>query len=210
MLANILFIRSYRYFPASAGATIYRLNLVVVALLSFVWLGEAVTAAKLAGIALGAVAVIALCNGSKGSQGKAATRIGAVMLVAACILRAIMGILYKISSNSGIPPLELLAINGACWLVGGTLAAVVAREPLVAEPVFVRTSLTSGVLVCGIVYFMLAATRLSEASVVIPIAQMGFLLTSVLGIIYHNEIWTARKGAAMLAAVGCIVSLSLH
>lgn len=60
ILANILFVSSYRALPAGTGATIYRLNLVVVALLGIFLLGEPVTMWRVAGLIFGAVAVLIL------------------------------------------------------------------------------------------------------------------------------------------------------
>jgi drug/metabolite transporter (DMT)-like permease len=72
----------------------------------------------------------------------------------------------------------------------------------------VRFAALSGTLVCGIVYCMLLATRLADVSVAIPITQLSFIVTTVLGVSFHRERISIRKGAALLSAVGCIWALS--
>ncbi|MHB9025896.1 MAG: EamA family transporter [Armatimonadota bacterium] len=209
-LANVLFVRSYRILPAGTGATIYRLNLVVVALLSFLWLGEPATLWKMIGITLGAAAVLTLGRTDKNGDSTAArmTSLGITALLAACLLRALMGIFYKLAGLNGIPTYELLAINGAVWGLGGLLYATVRREPLRLNTRMAGFAVLSGLLVCGITYFMFAATRLADASIAIPITQMSFVVTCVLGATLHNEPFTSPKLLSVVAAIGCVLCLS--
>ncbi|MFA6665206.1 MAG: EamA family transporter [Armatimonadota bacterium] len=208
-LANVLFVRSYHTLPAGTGATIYRLNLVVVALMSFFWLREAATLWKIIGIAMGSAAVLTLGRTGGGtSKAGRITSIGLTALVTACFLRALMGILYKLASIYGIPPYELLAVNGAIWCLGGLIYATLGRETLMFSTGTAGITLLSGVLVCGITYFMLASTRFAEASIAIPITQMSFIVTCILGSVLHNEAFTANKLMAVTAAIGCVICLS--
>lgn len=208
-VANVLFINSFRVYPAGTGATIYRLNLVLVAVLSFLWLREAVTAWKVAGIVLGVVAVVALGRADATVETRAkATVTGALMLAAACVCRALMGILYKLASTYGIPQFTLLAVNGLCWLLGGLLLVALARDPWRPDARLLRFAAASGLLVVGIVYGMFAATRHADASIAIPITQMSFLVTSVLGVMLHGEQWSWPRLGMLAAAIGSIVSLS--
>jgi len=205
LVANVFFIGAFRVYPAGVGATIYRLNLVIVAVLSFVWLGEAITAWKLIGIALGVAAVLLLGLASSASGLPAR---GMVVFVFACVLRALMGILYKLASTYGIPPFATLTIGGMCWLLGGLAYAAVYREAWHGEERILRYSLASGLLVVGITSFMLAATRYADASIAIPVTQMSFVVTTVLGVTLHREPFNLLKFCALAAAAGCIVSIS--
>lgn len=207
VVANLLFIASFRSVPAGTGATIYRLNLVGVAILGVVLLGEPLTGWKAAGIGLGAVAVLLIRNGSSPTAERLA-RAGVLALAVACGLRAVMGILYKVSSTAGVPPLEMLTIGGACWIGGGLVFALARRERLRPGRRVVGFALLSGLLVCGIVHFLLAATRMGEASVVVPIAQLSFIVTALLGVVLHREALAGRKVLALAAAVGCILVLA--
>ncbi len=207
VLANLLFIGSFREVPAGTGATIYRMNLVIVALLGVTVLGEAVTPWKLAGVALGLASVLLLRNGTGKSEPRL-TRLAAGALAAACLLRAVMGILYKVSGHAGVPQFELLAVGGVCWLIGGTVFALWRREPIRPAGRMAGFAGVSGALVCGIVYFMLLATSLAEASVVVPVAQLSFIVTTLLGVCFHGEKLNPRKRLALAAAVGCILVIA--
>ncbi len=210
ILANVLFVRSYRTLPAGTGATIYRLNLVVVALLSFLWLREPATLWKILGITLGAAAVLTLGRGNPNGDSPVAriTSVGIIALLLACLLRALMGIFYKLASLHGIPTYELLTINGAIWCLGGLLYAIASRETLRLDTHLAGFALFSGLLVCGITFFMFVAARVADASVAIPITQMSFIITCVLGATLHKEPFTSPKLLALMAAVGCVVCLS--
>ena len=211
VLANLLFIGSFRVVPAGTGATIYRLNLVVVAVMGVALLAEAVTVWKIAGIALGAVSIALLRNGPGGDRRPAGRHYGPAMLAlaAACVLRATMGIFYKLANTHGIPMFQMLTVSGLCWVVGGLAFSLIRAEPARPGPRTCRFAVLSGLLICGIVYFLLAATRFGEASIIVPITQLSFVLTSVLGVLYHREDFGVRKVAALAAAVSCVVALSM-
>jgi len=207
LLANLLLIGSFRAVPAGTGATIYRLNLVIVVILGVTVLHESVTVWKVLGVALGLAAVLLIRNGNGHGEARLA-KWAVAALAAACLLRACMGILYKVSSIEGIPQFEMLTIGGVCWLIGGTIFALLRREPIRPVGRMARFSIVSGALVCGIVYFLLMATLLADASVVVPIAQLSFIVTTLLGVSFHRERMSLRKALALSAAVACILALS--
>lgn len=210
VLANLLFIGSFRVVPAGTGATIYRLNLVVVAVMGVALLAESVTAWKVVGVGLGGLSIVLLRNGSRDPH-PAGRHYGLAMgaLAVACVLRATVGILYKLSSTHGIPEFQMLTVSGLCWVVGGLAFSLIRGEPSRPGRRTWRFAIFSGLLICGIVYFLLAATRFGEASIIVPITQLSFVLTSVLGVLYHREGFGVRKVAALAAAALCVVALSI-
>jgi drug/metabolite transporter (DMT)-like permease len=206
LAANLLFITSFRMVPAGTGATVYRLNLVLAAILGIVLLHEPLNVWKFAGIILGGAAVVLMSN-SKGRNDQLA-RSGILALAAACGLRAVMGILYKVSSLESVPQFEMLTIGGACWIGGGLAFCLLRRQRVLPSRRTTGFALLSGLLVCGIVYFMLEATRLGQASIVLPVSQLSFIVTMILGVAFHKEELGARKLLALAVAVACIVALS--
>lgn len=57
--------------------------------------------------------------------------------------------------------------------------------------------------------FMLHSLKHGDASVVVPIAQMGFVVAAVLGVVCFNEGWTARKLAGLCTATVALVLLAI-
>jgi drug/metabolite transporter (DMT)-like permease len=58
--------------------------------------------------------------------------------------------------------------------------------------------------------FILLATALvrGQASVLVPVAQMGFVITAAVGMALLGEASSARKIAGLMAAVGALVCLA--
>lgn len=204
--ANLLFLDSLRTLSGGTGATIYRLNLVAVAILGFIWLGESITFSKTFAIILGGAAVLLL--GSESNLERKNVSWGSLLLLlVACLLRAVMGILYKQSTSSGVGNMEMLTINGFFWILGGMIYAWLRKEAPLPSARGLTFSIVSGLLVCGIVYFMLEATRLADASTVVPITQLSFILTCVLGVVTGQEKLSRYKTAALALALGCVLIL---
>jgi drug/metabolite transporter (DMT)-like permease len=48
----------------------------------------------------------------------------------------------------------------------------------------------------------------ADASVVAPVAQMGFVVTALLGFVFLCEPFTGRKLAGLVAALGALISFA--
>jgi uncharacterized membrane protein len=70
-------------------------------------------------------------------------------------------------------------------------------------------SLVSGILVFLIVNFLLMAIERGEASIVIPVANMSFVIALLLSVGFGMERLTSRKLAAVAVSIGAIAALSL-
>jgi drug/metabolite transporter (DMT)-like permease len=55
---------------------------------------------------------------------------------------------------------------------------------------------------------MVEAVARGEASVAVPIAQMGFVVTALLGFFFLRERFSARKGAGIAAALAALACLA--
>ena len=56
--------------------------------------------------------------------------------------------------------------------------------------------------------FMVEGMARGEASIAVPIAQMGFVITALLGFLFLREPFTARKGAGIAAALLALAALA--
>jgi drug/metabolite transporter (DMT)-like permease len=206
--ANILLVEAMTSQDAGVCSTIYRLNLVVVALGAFLLLGESLTYWKIGGILLAVVAVF-LFLGSNGERAHAMLRKGIYLAVSAALLRAGMGLSYKQAFLEGADRSGLITLNGFLWIVGG-IGYTLLREKGVG---FTNGKswgygLLSGLLICGIVFFMALALQYGEAGVVLPIAQMSFLGTFVLGAFFLKESLSRRKLLGIGAGILCVIVIS--
>ena len=211
VVANILLIEGMSHNDAGICSTIYRLNLVIVALGAFILLGETVTFMKLLGIlfAIAAIFMFFLDTTHGGHTNKA--KLGFYLVGIAALLRAGMGLSYKYAFMEGVDRNSLLVINGILWIVGGAVYTIY-REKHLGEKFGKKSwryGAISGLLICGIVLFMALALQHGDAAVVLPLAQMSFIATCGLGVLFLKEKLSLKKALGILAGILCILCMSI-
>ena len=215
---NLLMLDAMRTLDGGVCSTIYRMNLVPVALGAALLLQETLTPLQWCGIAAACGAVILFLPANAALRRKEALPLA--MMVAASLIRAGMGLSYRYGFQHGADKDLVVVINSLFWIGGGVVYALLReRKVLSAIPASERMSarklwgygLLSGALVAGIVLTMAASLALAEgkASVVLSIAQMSFLLTGLLGVIILKEEVSWRRTAALLCGVAAVLCLSL-
>ena len=217
IVANILLIEAMGRMEAGTCSTVYRLNLAFAAILAFVLLGETVTSMKLLGIVFATAAVACFSHHSRMVSGSAKgdkfVQIGFMTLVImASLLRAAMGISYKYALTAGADQNGLLAFNGLMWILGGGVYFL-AREKGAALQGGRKSwlyGLLSGVLICGIVLFMALALQHGDASIVLPVSQMSFIGTALLGIFFLKERISLAKCLGIVCGIACVLVMSLN
>jgi drug/metabolite transporter (DMT)-like permease len=198
-LSNLLLIESLTHIEVSLGATIYRLNTIGVVLLSILLLHESPGPLNLLGIGVGVVAVLLLARKPTSGKG-AALQTGFVWLaIAASGLRALYGVTSKAGLNQGADTDTMLLVAALCWIAGGFLYARLREGRFRLTPKKALYALVSGMLVHLIVYFLLAAMQQGQASIVIPIANLSFVVALLISVAVGMERLSPRK----LAAIGC-------
>jgi len=208
--ANLLLIEAMAREEAGICATIYRLNLVAVVIGAAALLGEELNAIKFAGIAMAAAAVFLFANG-EGRRPESGRRryLGIALVLAAALFRAAMGLSYKYAFLHNADRMGIILLNSFCWIAGGLLYTLL-REPrgLTLTRSFWGYGLVSGALVTGIVLFMALSLQHGDAAVVLPIAQMSFIATALLGVAVLHESLKKRKVLGMLFGTLAILLLS--
>ena len=212
VISNILLIESMRFQSAGISATIFRLNMVLVVIGGFLLFDEPMTIQLIVGIIAAALAIIAFIprGSDSGSSDVRKARIGFAMALVACLLRALMALSYKGAFSHGSDVNVVSVVTGLCWVVGGPVFSLI-RERRVSLPTkgewFI--GVVSGVLVCGILFFMARMNACGNASVVNPIAQMSFLGTFVLSVVFLHEKMTMKKLLALVLGCAAIVCLTM-
>jgi len=205
-VASYAFLRSLQApgGQVSVSAPIYRLNLVVTAILAIAFLGERLTGAKLVALVLAVAAVLLL---AEASPRRPAARPGG--LAWACLAMVAFGLvlfLYKLGVMFGAPApllifgqfcsLTTIAVCYATWREGGLRFTrnIWAHAPL------------CGVLnSSGRVLLAWALTQ-GEASTAVPVSQMSFVFTFLLAAPLFGEPVTRRKLGGLAAAVLAVLA----
>lgn len=208
-LSNTLLIESLTHIDVGLGSTIYRLNTIGVVVLAVVLLDEPLTAIKLAGVLLGVAAIVLLFERRHAhAEARATFRIFFVMVVLASLLRACFGVLSREAALSGVDLQAMLLVNAPVWILVGALYAWRRGERIHVNAATLKYAAASGALICGVANFLMLAVARGEASIVVPIANMSFLVALLISAALGMERLTGRKMVAVGLAVAAIVVLA--
>ncbi len=204
---NILLIEAMSRQSAGLCSTIYRLNMVFVVIGAFFLLDENISLLQAVGIGLALVAILAFLPDGKDANARPT---GFYLALLAAILRAGMGLSYRYAFLQGADKNGIVLINSLFWIVGGFLYAWVRENDRnLKDRRVLGYGVLSGVLVAGIVFFMAGSLSSGAASIVLPIAQMSFLITFVLSAIFLSEPCTFRKLGALACGGLAVMMLAL-
>ncbi|PLX82898.1 MAG: EamA/RhaT family transporter [Desulfuromonas sp.] len=211
-LSNLLLLESLTHINISLGSTVYRLNTLGVVVMAFLFLGEGLGSLKLLGVGLGVVAVGLLYKPDSktvSTEKNDHFLLFFLLAVAASLFRAGYGVITRGGILNQANPQTMLLVCALCWVVGGALYARLREGRFRLTKKKVGYALASGVLVFLVVAFLMLAVKHGEASIVIPIANMSFVMAMALSVILRYETFNFRKGAAMVVACLAIASLTL-
>jgi drug/metabolite transporter (DMT)-like permease len=202
------FSQSLRTGSISTNAPIFRLSFTLTAALAIGFLHEPLTPMKLAGLALALIAVLALA-GEAHERRQTATSIGSLSRVLLATVAAGIGnLLYKIGLLAGSPPETLLATQAWVFCSLATLFVWFAdgrvKPPRVGFP---YGALVGVVMLAGFIA-LLHGLAVGPASVLIPVAQLGFVFTAALGRVLFAETLSWRKRGGLVVAAAALATLA--
>jgi drug/metabolite transporter (DMT)-like permease len=204
------FAWSLRHGSVSTNATIFRLSFAVTAALAVLILGEALTAAKVGGLALALIAVWLLLAGpaARGGRADVESRASLARVVIATIAVGVASFTYKLGLLAGAAPIALVVAQGGVAVTLATaFAARIDGGIRPSRAALSHAPVAAVLLVCAFV-FLARGLQGGDASVIVPIAQMGFVVTALLGFVLLREPFTLRKGAGLAAALAALASLA--
>ena len=203
------FAWSLRSGSVSTNATIFRLSFAVTVALAVLVLGEPLTVPKLAGLAFVLVAIrLLLAAPAAGNGARRESRSSLVRVLVATVAVGIASFTYKLGLRDGATPISLVAAQGLVAVTLSTgFSAYVDRRIRPSRAAWSHAPVAAALLVVAFT-FLAKGLEGGEASVVVPVAQMGFVVTALLGFFFLREPFTARKGAGLAAALAALASLA--
>ena len=200
------FLRSLAAGSVSINAPIFRLNFVITAILAIAVLGEPLRPAMPVALVMALAATWLLLGGLDRR-----TKIDRGSLVSVLIAPVALGaanFFHTLGLRHGSSPETLLVAQAAVFV---TLSTVFVRvvDGKIAPPAatWPHAAAAAVALICAFLFMLHAITR-GPASVLVPIAQMGFVVTAALGILVLREPMTARKAAGLAAALASLAVLA--
>ena len=213
VIGNLLLIEAMGKQSAGLCSTIYRLNLALVVPGAWILFKENNTLLQSIGIAAAFAAVLFFLPGSNSGEKHRDAKLGLILVIIAAVLRAGMGLSYKYAFNAGASANGINMVNGICWIVGGLIYYLLrerSRTDIECWKLKVAGyGLLSGLFVFGIVFFMANSVKLGNASIVLPIMQMSFILTFILSAIFLKEKLTVYKFLALCSGAAALFLLSV-
>jgi uncharacterized membrane protein len=200
------FIRSLVGGSVSTNAAIFRLNFIVTALLAIVFLGEPLTPEKTVGLLLALSSTWLLLGGHKvDTRTTDMSKQGSLeQVLVATLTFGAATFFHTVGLRQGASPETLIAAQATLFMplamafsyvVEGTIRPPRATWPYAAS---------AAVLLLTAFLLLLRSLAHGEASVLVPIAQMGFIVTAALGIIFLKEPFGVRKAAGLVAALAAL------
>ena len=204
------FAHSLRTGSISINAPVFRLSFVLTAALAVLLLGEPLTPSKIGGIALALAAVWLLLGApvSKDAAGRRESRSALVRVVVATLSVGAGNFIYTFGLRAGATPASLIVAQSAVVVTLATAFAGAVDRGIRPSRAALRYAPRAAADLALAFAFMVEGMARAEASVVVPIAQMGFVVTALLGFLFLREPFTARKGAGLAAALAALASLA--
>lgn len=206
------FIQSLKAGSVSTNASIFRLNFIVTVLMVIVFLGEPVTAGKIIGLALALMATWLLLGGGTGAaqstMQKDARRRSLIQVGVATLAFGTSTFCHAVGLRQGVTPEMLAVAQAALFMPLATTIVYVADRRLGAPLVTFRYGAPAAILLLFATIFLLHGISTGQASVLVPIAQMGFIVAALLGILVLREPVTLRKAVGLACALSALAVLA--
>ena len=194
------FGRSLQGGAVSTMAPIFRLNFTVTVVLAVLLLGETLSPAKLVALAC-TFGAVWLLLAEPGAARKKTDRNSLSLVLIATLAMGVANLFYKFGLQAGALPETIMASQAWLFCPLATLVTYLTdrnlRTPARAWPY------AAGTGVALLVGFVILLHGLSEgaASVLVPVAQMGFVFTALLGTVLFHETLSIRKRAGLAVAI---------
>ena len=211
---NLLMLDSMKKLDVGVCATIYRLNLVPAVLLAAIFLGEKITLIQYIAIVCACLAVLAFRP--RRSSSERGMTLSLIVMVIASFMRAGMGLSYRYGFSVAEADVQFVPfINSLFWVLGGLLYGFFREKDELKQlkdsaicKKLLGYGVASGVLVSLITLTMAKALEGGAVSLVLPIMQMSFLVTGLLGVLFMHEKITFLKVTAFILGIATVLLLS--
>jgi drug/metabolite transporter (DMT)-like permease len=204
------FIRSLITGSVSTNASIFRMNFIVTVILVVILLGEPLTASKMAGLALSLLAAWLLLGAGDNAERtpNKARRSSLVQVVIATLAFGTSNFFHTVGLRHGAVPETLAVAQAALFMPIATVVVYFTDRTPRVPPVTFRYGAAAAIMLLGATIFLLRGVADGQASVLVPIAQMGFIIAALLGIFILRERVTIRKVVGLVSALAALAVLA--
>jgi drug/metabolite transporter (DMT)-like permease len=202
------FIQSLAAGSVSTNASIFRLNFIVTVLLVVIWLGEPLTPPKIAGLALALLATWLLLGAGAKRAAVDATRRSLLLVAIATLAFGTSNFFHTMGLRHGALPETLAVAQAALFMPLATIVVYLVDRKLRPPSMTFKYSAPAAIVLLGATISLLRSVAEGQASVLVPIAQMGFVVAALLGIFVLREPVTVRKLIGLATALEALAALA--
>ncbi|HEY4371587.1 MAG TPA: EamA family transporter [Burkholderiales bacterium] len=211
-LAFYFFALSLKGGSISINAPIFRLSFTLTAALAVLLLREPLGPWKIAGLACALLAVWLLLGGNAprgaGAPAGAALRNSLIQVGIATVAIGIANLIYKVGLTAGATPATLLVGQALMVNLLSTVNLWRIEHSLRADRLTWAHAGFAAVVLASAFLFLFQGLARGEASRLVPVAQMGFVVTASIGFLFLGEAFTARKGVGLAFAIAALAALA--
>jgi uncharacterized membrane protein len=197
------FARSLQDGAISTNAPIFRLNFTLTAALAILLLGETLTLAKLTALVCALVAVWLLLA-EPGASRAPAQRGALIRVLIATAAMGLANLFYKIGLQQGVLPETMVACQAWAFCPTATLLVYARDRRLRLTPSAWRYSTPAALALVVASVLLMHGLAVGPASALVPVAQMGFVFTALVGALMFHEALNARKRVGLLVALAAL------
>lgn len=198
------FTRSLQGGAVSTNAPIFRLNFTITAALAILLLGESFNAAKAVALGCALIAVWLLLVDA-GAQGGKASLPSLARVLTATVAMALTNLFYKVGLQSGALPETMVAAQAWVFCSLATIFGGLGDGGFRVPRGIWLYAASAAVALFGAFVALLHGLALGPASVLVPVAQMSFVFTALLGAVLFREPLDAKKYAGLAIAAAALV-----
>lgn len=203
------FSRSLAVGAVSTNASIFRMNFIVTAFLAIAVLGEPLTLRKTTGLVLALAATRLLIEKEQSAGGSGALRTRSLVQIGVATLAfGAANFFHTVGLRHGAVPETLVMAQAAVFMPLASIVVFLKDGRLAPPPRTLRFSAPAAILQLVATVMLVRAIALGQASVLVPIAQMGLVVAAVLGIAVLGERATFRKMSGLALAVAALAVLA--
>ncbi len=204
------FIRSLAAGSVSTNASIFRMNFIVTVFLVIAFLGEPLTPRKIAGLGLALLATWLLVGAGAIADRTTsdARRRSLIQVAVATLAFGASNFFHTVGLRHGAVPETLAVAQMALFMPLATIVVYFADRNLRLPPVTFKYGAAAAVVLLGATISLLRGVAGGQASVLVSIAQMGFIVAALLGILILREPVTVRKAIGLVSALAALAVLA--
>jgi len=219
MCAGVTLYFALFYFSISLGkgdvsvvAPIFRSSFVISAILAIIFLNENLTIFKIIAFILLVIASFLLLSNiqstQKNSTDKQVKTSTLRTLTIATVLMGITGFIYKLGAIAGGNSISIVNGQAIIFFPLAFMACYHKEKKIIILWKFVYLGFGAALCLFVGMYLLLDALKQGPASTIVPISQMSFVVTAILGILLFKESFTGRKMLGLFLTICAIFILS--